>query len=50
MICLAERQSVQEHTDWPMDRPTVGLVRVIKFITSDVRLARSVAFECGDRS
>ena len=50
VICLAERQSEQELTDWRIDRPTVSLVRVIRFIISDVRLARSVAFEYGSRS
>ena len=54
MIWLAERQSVQERTDWRMDwrtdRPTVVLICVIKFAISDAWLARSVAFECGVRS
>ena len=35
---FAERQSVQEFTEWCMDWPVVGLVHVIKFIISDARL------------
>ena len=48
MISMAERNSIQERmrTDWCMDRPTVVLVRVIRYTASFIMAVSCGVFCC----